>query len=60
MAELERAAIVFERATRSGIASDRANARVVRRSVQVIWKARRGVEQSTPGAQCNALLLRPT
>ncbi|MDX3760016.1 mobilization protein [Streptomyces sp. AK02-04a] len=37
-AELECAAIAFERATRSRIAADHASARVLRRSVQAIWK----------------------
>ncbi|MBT3152748.1 mobilization protein [Streptomyces sp. CHD11] len=37
-AELERAAVTFERATRSRIAADHASARVLRRSVQAIWK----------------------
>jgi hypothetical protein len=37
-AELERAAVAFERATRSRIAADHASARVLRRSVQAIWK----------------------
>lgn len=36
--ELERAAVAFERATRSRIAADHASARVLRRSVQAIWK----------------------
>ncbi|MEV1077328.1 mobilization protein [Streptomyces sp. NPDC050211] len=36
-AELERAAVAFERATRSRVAADHASARVLRRSVQVIW-----------------------
>ncbi|MDQ0787908.1 relaxase/mobilization nuclease domain-containing protein [Streptomyces sp. B3I8] len=37
-AELERAAVAFERATRSRIAGDDASARALRRSVQAIWK----------------------
>ncbi|MEV5850676.1 mobilization protein [Streptomyces sp. NPDC051985] len=37
-AELERAAAAFERATRSRVAADHASARVLRRSVQAIWK----------------------
>ncbi|MFJ3621726.1 mobilization protein [Streptomyces iakyrus] len=37
-AELERAAVAFERATRSRIAADHASARVLRRSVHAIWK----------------------
>ncbi|MGW7540350.1 mobilization protein [Streptomyces sp. NPDC054770] len=37
-AELERAAVAFERATRSRTAADHASARVLRRSVQAIWK----------------------
>ncbi|WP_406125054.1 relaxase/mobilization nuclease domain-containing protein [Streptomyces canus] len=37
-AELERAALAFERATRSRIAADHASAGVLRRSVQAIWK----------------------
>ncbi|WP_244792870.1 relaxase/mobilization nuclease domain-containing protein [Streptomyces sp. BJ20] len=37
-AELEHAAVAFERATRSRIAADHASARVLRRSVQAIWK----------------------
>ena len=37
-AELERAAVAFERATRSRIAGDHASARALRRSVQAIWK----------------------
>ena len=37
-AELERAAVAFERATRSRIAADHTSARVLRRSVQAIWK----------------------
>ncbi|MFI6804172.1 mobilization protein [Streptomyces luteogriseus] len=43
-AELEHAAVAFERATRSRIAADHASARVLRRSVQAIWKdpARQG------------------
>ncbi|WP_406169093.1 mobilization protein [Streptomyces canus] len=36
-AELERAAVTFERATRSRITADHASARVLRRSVQAIW-----------------------
>jgi hypothetical protein len=36
-AELERAAVAFERATRSRIAADHASARVLRRSVQAVW-----------------------
>ncbi|MFE0676998.1 mobilization protein [Streptomyces sp. NPDC058867] len=36
-AELERAAVTFERATRSRIAADHASARALRRSVQAIW-----------------------
>lgn len=36
--ELERAAAAFERATRSRIAADDASARVLRRSVQAIWR----------------------
>ncbi|WP_328550180.1 mobilization protein [Streptomyces sp. NBC_00366] len=36
-AELERAAVAFERATRSRVAADHASARALRRSVQVIW-----------------------
>ncbi|GAA2641022.1 mobilization protein [Streptomyces vastus] len=36
--ELERAAVAFERATRSRIAADHASARVLRRSVQALWK----------------------
>ncbi len=38
-AELERAAVAFERATRSRIAADHASGYVLRRSVQAIWKA---------------------
>ncbi|WP_055627810.1 hypothetical protein [Streptomyces hirsutus] len=41
-AELERAAVAFERATRSRVAADHASARVLRRSVQAIWKAPEG------------------
>ncbi|MFB6847939.1 mobilization protein [Streptomyces sp. NPDC056373] len=43
-AELERAAVAFERATRSRIAADHASAVVLRRSIQAIWKdpARQG------------------
>ncbi|WP_149830115.1 relaxase/mobilization nuclease domain-containing protein [Streptomyces tailanensis] len=37
-AELERAAIAFERATRSRIAADHDSARALRRSVRAIWK----------------------
>ncbi len=37
-AELERAATTFERATRSRIAADHTSARVLRRSVQTIWR----------------------
>ena len=37
-AELQRAAAVFERATRSRIAADLDSTRVLRRSVQAIWK----------------------
>ncbi|RZB17459.1 mobilization protein [Streptomyces sp. F001] len=37
-AELERAAVAFERATRSRIAADDASACALRRSVQAIWK----------------------
>lgn len=37
-AELERAAVAFERATRSRIAADHTSAHVLRRSVQAIWK----------------------
>jgi hypothetical protein len=37
-AKLERAALAFERATGSRIAAGHASARVLRRSVQVIWK----------------------
>lgn len=37
-AELEQAAAVFERATRSRIAADLDSTRVLRRSVQAIWK----------------------
>ncbi|MFG3289413.1 relaxase/mobilization nuclease domain-containing protein [Streptomyces sp. NPDC048179] len=37
-AELERAAVAFERATRSRIAADHASARALRRSIQTIWK----------------------
>ncbi|MET7902591.1 mobilization protein [Streptomyces sp. NPDC005355] len=37
-AELERAAVAFERATRSRIAADHASSRALRRSVQAIWK----------------------
>ncbi|MCD9879173.1 relaxase/mobilization nuclease domain-containing protein [Streptomyces guryensis] len=37
-AELELAAVAFERATRSRIAADHASACVLRRSVQAIWK----------------------
>ncbi|MFE6397499.1 relaxase family protein [Streptomyces alboflavus] len=37
-AELERAAVAFERATRSRIAADHASACALRRSVQAIWK----------------------
>lgn len=36
-AELQKAAVAFERATRSRIAADHASARVLRRSVQAIW-----------------------
>ncbi|WP_328353443.1 relaxase/mobilization nuclease domain-containing protein [Streptomyces sp. NBC_00445] len=36
-AELEQAAVAFERATRSRIAADHASARVLRRSIQTIW-----------------------
>ncbi|MFG2936684.1 relaxase/mobilization nuclease domain-containing protein [Streptomyces sp. NPDC048282] len=39
-AELEQAAAAFERATRSRIAADLDSARVLRRSVQVIWRDR--------------------
>ncbi|MFJ9345349.1 relaxase/mobilization nuclease domain-containing protein [Streptomyces sp. NPDC101237] len=39
-AELEQAAAAFERATRSRIAADFDSARVLRRSVQVIWRDR--------------------
>ncbi|MGQ4371951.1 relaxase/mobilization nuclease domain-containing protein [Streptomyces violaceoruber] len=35
--ELERAAVAFERATRSRIAADHASARALRRNVQAIW-----------------------
>ncbi|GGY67106.1 relaxase/mobilization nuclease domain-containing protein [Streptomyces xanthochromogenes] len=38
-AELERAAAVFERATRSRVAADLDSAHVLRRSVQAIWRA---------------------
>ncbi|MFF7473576.1 relaxase/mobilization nuclease domain-containing protein [Streptomyces sp. NPDC008092] len=38
--ELEQAAAAFERATRSRIAADLDSARVLRRSVQVIWRDR--------------------
>ncbi|MFK4099630.1 mobilization protein [Streptomyces sp. NPDC019531] len=37
-AELEKAAVAFERATRSRVAADHASTRVLRRSVQAIWK----------------------
>ncbi|WHM38261.1 relaxase/mobilization nuclease domain-containing protein [Streptomyces sp. BPTC-684] len=37
-AELERAAVTFERATRSRIAADHDSARVLRRSIQAIWR----------------------
>lgn len=37
-ADLERAATVFERATRSRITGDRDSARVLRRSMQTIWR----------------------
>ncbi|MFE1912332.1 relaxase/mobilization nuclease domain-containing protein [Streptomyces anandii] len=37
-AALEQAAVAYERATRSRIAADHASARVLRRSVQAIWK----------------------
>ncbi|MGW2688759.1 mobilization protein [Streptomyces sp. NPDC001414] len=37
-AELEKAAVAFERATRSRITADHASARVLRRSIQTIWK----------------------
>jgi hypothetical protein len=39
-AELEQAAAVFERATRSRIAADLDSSRVLRRSVQAIWRER--------------------
>ncbi|WP_330478859.1 relaxase/mobilization nuclease domain-containing protein [Streptomyces platensis] len=39
-ADLERAAAVFERATRSRITADRDSARVLRRSMQTIWRDR--------------------
>ncbi|MFD7016403.1 mobilization protein [Streptomyces sp. NPDC059928] len=39
--ELERAAAAFERATRSRIAADLDSARVLRRSVQAIWRGNR-------------------
>ncbi|MGE6727439.1 mobilization protein [Streptomyces niveus] len=39
-AELERAAAVFERATRSRITADLASTRALRRSVQAIWRDR--------------------
>ncbi|WP_411130239.1 relaxase/mobilization nuclease domain-containing protein [Streptomyces sp. x-19] len=38
--DLERAAAVFERATRSRISGDRDSARVLRRSMQTIWRDR--------------------
>ncbi|CAM5418964.1 Mobilization protein OS=Streptomyces alboniger OX=132473 GN=CP975_19095 PE=4 SV=1 [Streptomyces alboniger] len=38
-AELERAAVAFERATRSRITADHASARVLRRSIQMIWNS---------------------
>ncbi|ANZ18080.1 relaxase/mobilization nuclease domain-containing protein [Streptomyces noursei] len=37
-ADLEQAAAVFERATRSRITADRDSARVLRRSIQTIWR----------------------
>ncbi|MGW9430906.1 hypothetical protein ACWHA1_23550 [Streptomyces decoyicus] len=37
-AELQQAAATFERATRSRITADRDSARVLRRSVQAIWR----------------------
>ncbi|MGW9175151.1 hypothetical protein [Streptomyces decoyicus] len=37
-AELQQAAAAFERATRSRITADRDSARVLRRSVQAIWR----------------------
>ena len=37
-AELDRAAVAFERATRSRVAAEHSGARVLRRSVQAIWK----------------------
>ncbi|MFI6689938.1 mobilization protein [Streptomyces sp. NPDC050485] len=39
-AELEQAAVAFERATRSRIAADLDSTRVLRRSVQAIWRER--------------------
>ncbi|MEU6667952.1 hypothetical protein [Streptomyces sp. NPDC046727] len=39
-AELEQAATVFERATRSSIAADLDSTRVLRRSIQTIWRDR--------------------
>ncbi|MEH0556076.1 relaxase/mobilization nuclease domain-containing protein [Streptomyces sp. B21-101] len=38
-AELERAAVAFERATRSRITADHVSARVLRRSIQTIWNS---------------------
>ncbi|MER5529826.1 mobilization protein [Streptomyces sp. NPDC002677] len=37
-AELDKAAVAFERATRSRITADHASARALRRSIQTIWK----------------------
>ncbi|WP_181801251.1 relaxase/mobilization nuclease domain-containing protein [Streptomyces shenzhenensis] len=37
-AELEKAAVAFERATRSRITTDHASARVLHRSIQTIWR----------------------
>lgn len=39
-AELERAAVAFERATRSRIAADLASTHALRRGIQTIWRAR--------------------
>ncbi|MFE9029069.1 mobilization protein [Streptomyces iakyrus] len=49
-AELERAAVAFERATRSRIAADHTSARVLRRSVQAIWKDPVGHEDGAGAA----------
>ncbi|MDT0613515.1 relaxase/mobilization nuclease domain-containing protein [Streptomyces lancefieldiae] len=52
-AELEQAAAVFERATRSRIAADLDSTRVLRRSVQAIWRDR---PQDRDGAGFTMLL----